>query len=346
VFGLHRSGYRLSSVVHRSDDWRSQETALNQRHQGKTSILALYAQDAWTLAPDWVLTSGLRLESFEGKDGAQYFAGSPAVQEIFPKRRIRAGSPKLSLAWTATDDLLLRASFGRGVRFPSVNDLFNGTKTGNSITTSDPNLRPEVSRAFEFAVEKYWGAHSLRTSVFRDDVKDTILRQTDISVIPQVTRTSNVDRTLTQGLELAWQLQDVGRDFGLRGINISGSATFAKSEVKANAAYPDQVGKEWPRIPRQRYALETSWRPNAQWLFAASWRWHGASYTHVLNLDTNRNVYNSVSKINELGLKAAWKFAPQWEWGLGVSNLNNHKTWQYHPLPQRAVQMELRYAMQ
>ena len=55
-----------------------------------------------------------------------------------PKRSLHSTSPKLSLAWTVADDLLLRASYGRGVRFPNVDELFNGTKTGSSITTSDP----------------------------------------------------------------------------------------------------------------------------------------------------------------------------------------------------------------
>ena len=81
-------------------------------------------------------------------------------------------------------------------------ELFNGTKTGRSITTSDPNLRPEVSRAFELTAEKYWGEHWLRASLFRDDVKDTILRQTDVTVFPSVTRISNVDRVLTNGLDM------------------------------------------------------------------------------------------------------------------------------------------------
>ena len=92
---------------------------------------------------------------------------------------MQATSPKLSLAWTAADDLLLRASLGRGVRFPNVDELFNGTKTGTSITTSDPNLRPEVSDSLELAAEKFWDQHTLRVSYFRDDVTDTILRQTD-----------------------------------------------------------------------------------------------------------------------------------------------------------------------
>lgn len=341
VLGLHRNQYQLQNVVNNASDWRSIETSLNQNYTGKTTITALYGQDAWKLTPELTLTAGLRLESFESRDGAQYFAGSPAVQTSYPSRRLSASSPKLSLAWSAADDLLLKASFGRGVRFPNVDELFNGTRTGSNITTSDPNLRPEVSDSLELAAEKYWGEHWLRASFFRDDVTDTILRQTDTTITPSVTRVSNVDRVLSQGLELAWQTRDVG----VKGLDIGGSATWTDAEVKANAANPAQVGKKWLRIPVQRYAVQASYRPNAAWLLGAAWRWSGRMYNTELNLDDNPDTYGGTSRVNQLDLKAAWKFARQWEWGVGVNNVTDQKSWQAHSLPQRSVQTELRYRL-
>ena len=342
VFGLHRNGYKLENIVNSASDWRHTETGLNQRYAGKTAITAIYGQDAWRMAPDWLLTTGLRLETFRASNGFQYFAGPPAAQQVFASRSLNAISPKLSLAWTATDDLLLRASFGRGTRFPSVDELFNGTKTGSSIITSDPNLRPEVSRAFELTAEKYWGQHWLRASLFRDDVKDTILRQTDFTVTPTVTRVSNIDRVVTNGLELAWQL----RDLGIKGLDVGGSAIWADAVVKANTANPALVGKKWVRIPRQRYTLEAGYRPNEQWLLGAVWRWHGRMFISEMNLDTNPDVYGGASRVNQLDLKAVWRLAKHWEWSLGVNNVNNDKAWQHHPFPQRSIQTELRFAMQ
>lgn len=341
VFGLHRNQYQLDNIVNNASDWRTTETTLNQSYYGTTTITALYGQDAWKITPDLVLTSGIRFESFEAKDGSQYFEGPPVAQVRFPRRTLHATSPKLSLAWSAADELLLRASYGRGVRFPNVDELFNGTRTGSSITTSDPNLRPEVANALELAVEKFWGDHWLRTSYFRDDVKDTILRQTDNTVTPSVTRVSNVDRVLTQGIEMVWQVRDVG----IKGLDIGGSATWADAVVKANAANPAQVGKQWLRIPKQRYAVQASYRPNAQWLFGAAWRWSGRMYNTELNTDSNPDTYGGTSRVNQLDLKTVWKFARHWEWALGVNNVNNQKSWQGHSLPQRSVQTELRYSM-
>jgi len=341
VFGLHRNQYRLENGVNNASDWRTTETSLNQNYYGKTTITALYAQDAWKLHPDWSLTTGLRFEQFEAFDGSQYFAGPPVAQSNFPSRTLTAISPKLSLAWAATEDVVLKASLGRGVRFPNVDELFNGTKTGAAITTSDPNLRPEVSDSVELSAEREWGRHWLRASLFCDDVTDTILRQTDATVTPTVTRVSNVDKVLTQGIELVWQ----SRDVGVKGLDLGGSATWTDATVTANAANPAQVGKAWLRIPPQRYTLQASYRPNNAWLFGASWRWASSMVNTELNVDNNPNTYGGTSSVNQLDLKAAWKFDKHWEWNVGINNVANQPSWQAHTMTQRNVQTELRYSL-
>ena len=45
------------------------ETTLAQRYRGRTEVTALYAQDAWRLREDLVLTLGLRHERFVTRDG-------------------------------------------------------------------------------------------------------------------------------------------------------------------------------------------------------------------------------------------------------------------------------------
>ncbi|MFN7727077.1 MAG: TonB-dependent receptor [Rubrivivax sp.] len=340
--GLHRNAYKLNNVVNNASDWRNTETSLSQRYTGRTTVSALYAQDAWKFSPDWLLTSGLRWERFVASDGSQYFDATPPVEAAYAARNITAVSPKLSLSWAAQADLLLKLSVGRGVRFPNVDELFNGTRTGTSITVSDPNLRPEKADAIELVAEKELGAHWLRASLFRDDVRDTILRQSDNTVTPSVTRVSNVDRVLTQGIELVWQ----SRDVGLKGLNLGGSATFADAVVKENRANPAQVGMQWLRIPRQRYTADLSYRPDDRWLLAANWRWTGRQYNTELNIDSHPNTFGGISYTNQLDVKAAWRFAKGWEWGLGIGNLTNDRSWQAHTLPQRSLQTELRYALQ
>lgn len=341
LIGLHRNQYTLSNVVNNAGDWRNSETTLNQNYQGKTAITAVYAQDAWRINPALTLTGGLRHEQFRALDGSQYFAGTPPVQSAYPERTLRASSPKLSLAWVAMDDLVLKASAGKGVRFPNVDELFNGTKTGTSITFSDPDLKPEVSTALELSAEKTWDQHSLRLSYFRDDSTDTILRQTDSTVTPSVSRVSNVDRVLTDGIEAVWQANNLG----LKGLDLEANATWANAVVKENTRNPATVGKAWLRIPRIRASLQASYRGVANWLFAAGWRRQSASFSNELNLDTNHNVYGGMSSVNKLDLRASWRFAKGWDWAVGVDNLLNTRSWQAHTLPQRSLHTSLSYSL-
>ncbi len=339
VFGLHRNDYHLNNVVNNATDWRNAESTLNQNYDGKTTISALYGQDAWQMTPDLMLTLGVRQEQFTSYDGSQFFTGVAPVS--YPTRTLVATSPKASLAWAARDDLLLKASVGKGVRFPNVDELFNGTKTGTSVTQSDPNLRPEQSTSVELSAESFLEKHSVRISLFRDDVKDTILRQTDATVTPTVTRVSNVDRVVTNGLELSWQ----SRDVLVAGLSFSGSATWADARVVENAALPASEGKSWLRIPAQRYTLQTSYRPNAQWLFSGAWRMAGPMYNTQRNTDTNPDVYGGTSSVNQVDVHTAWHFSKDWTWSAGIDNLSNRQAWQAHSLPQRSFQTELRYSL-
>jgi iron complex outermembrane receptor protein len=64
-----------------------------------------------------------------------------------------------------------------------------------------------------------------------------------------------------------------------------------------------------------------------------------------LNIDNNPNTYGGTSSVNQLDLKAAWKFAKHWEWSAGINNVGNQPSWQGHTMPQRSVQTEVRYSL-
>lgn len=343
TFGIHRNNYTLKNVVKDSTDWRSNETTVNQRYGGDTTVTALYAQDAWKLGANLMLTAGVRYERFSQTEGVQFDKSLPVASQTknYPDRNLSATSPKLSLAWSPKDDLLLKASMGKGVRFPNVDEMFNGTKTGSNVLINNPTLRPERSNAFELSAEKFWDQHSLRASLFRDDVRDTILRQSDNTVTPSISRSTNVERVLTNGLELAWQSKDVMA----KGIDIGGSATWVDSKIKENTLLPASVGNNWLRIPKQRYTVQTSYRPSDAWTLGANYRFAGRNYNTLLATDIHPETYGGISRVSQLDLKVDWKFAKNWNWAFGIDNVNNSQAWQAHSLPQRAFQTELRYSM-
>lgn len=337
TFGLHRNGYRLDQTVDNVSDWRNGGGTRAQYYRGRTEITAAYAQDVWTLREDLQLTLGLRVERFRAHDGEQLT--SNGVTTVYGERSLHGRSPKASLAWWATPEWLLKASAGHGVRFPNVEELYNGTATGTSVIVSDPNLRPERSTAVELSAEHSGVAHRLRVSLFQDVVKDAILRQSDTTVVPSVTRVSNVDRVRTRGIEFVGMQQNVF----VRGLDLEGHLAFTRSIVTANTRDPGSVGAYWLRVPKSRGALLAAWRPNDLWRTSLGLRYSGRAYNDVYNLDVQPDVYGGVSRVKQLDWRASVKLQPQLEWAVGIDNLTDQRAWQSHPYPGRTLHTELRW---
>ncbi len=355
VLGLHHNSYQLISPTTLASDWRNTETVLSQRYRGNTEVWAAYVQDAWKLQDTLTLTLGLRQEQFRSQDGEQLLrvsackpaagfsceaTGDGSFNKIvaYERRSLSGSSPKASLAWQALPDTLLKASYGRGVRFPNVEELYNGTVTATAQTQSDPNLKPERSDALEFSLEQDWDLQRLRVSLFHDEVSDSILRQTDVSVLPNVTRVSNVDRVRTYGVELVWQTQDLF----LKGLSLDANAAFAHAKVVANARDPQSVGQWWLRVPKVRANLLAAYRPDGHWMGSLGLRYSGRAYNDVYNQDVNPNVYGGVSSFTFVDLRGSYKFSPKLELALGLDNALDHRGYQAHPYPGRTVFTELR----
>jgi iron complex outermembrane recepter protein len=355
TFGFHRNAYTLDNLVNAAADWRTDEDALLQRYRGRTEVLAFYAQDAWALAERWKLTLGWRAERYRTWDGEQlallprctvaslvtcvpHADGTFDEQVLYPERTLSGQSPKASLSWTPSERWRLRASVGRGVRFPNVEELYNGTVTATSVTLSDPSLRAERSNAAELTAETFWERHALRTTLFVDDVRDAILRQSDATVTPSITNVSNADRVRTPGVEVVW----TARDVLVRGLSLEANGALARSKVVENEKDPRSVGKYWLRVPQTRASLLVAYRPTAKLMGSVGFRHQGRAYNDVYNLDVNPDVYGGVSRLNQLDLRASYKPHARLTLAAGVDNLTDGRAYQSHPFPGRTFFLEVR----
>jgi len=357
TFGAHRNAYLFQNVVRNATNWQANETTLAQQFVGRTSIVAFYAQDVIALSDAVKLTLGWRAERFETWDGSQVVrvtsctagGGAECVSNGdgtsnktlgYARRTLTGQSPKASLTWIVNRHLLLRGSFGRGVRFPNVEELYNGTVTATSVIVSDPTLRAERSNAVELSAETFWTRHMLRTTFFYDDVRDAILRQSNTTVTPSITNVSNVDRVRTPGLELAW----VAQDLVARGLSIDANLTLADSKVVENAKDPATVGKYWLRVPKTRANLSVAYRFTDRWMGSVGYRHQGKAFNDVYNLDTNRNVFGGFSTVDQLDLRVSFKPASKAEIAFGIDNATNSRSFQSHPMPGRTMFLEFRVA--
>lgn len=320
--------------------------ALGSNVQGKARLQAIYAQDAWLLAPEWKAVFGLRAEHWQANDGRTDFSatGTPPPS-IYAARTENFVSPKAALSWQATTDTVLKASIGRAVRMPTVGELYGATSTANSRYINDPNLKPEKSWTAELSAESTWGPMQSRLTAFAERTQDSLYSQTLFDPVANlnVSRVQNVDRISTTGLEGTVATTD----WLVKGLDLSGSATYTDSKIKANSGFVsipgDTLGKRQPNIPRWRATAVAAYRLDEHWSASVAARYSGRQYRTLNNADVNGFAYMGVSKYATADLRVLWKLDRQWSAAFGIDNLNNYQYWNFHPYPQRSYSAELKF---
>jgi iron complex outermembrane receptor protein len=354
-FGLHHDRYKLASATFGTatqpiTDWLlSDSGTLSTNSYGNTQTEAAYLQDSWRLAPQWLLIVGGRLESWKAFGGSNYNAAntSPNPRNIVYADRAQSDfSPKLHLSYQLAPTLALRASFGKGVRYPTVAEIFQTFNGPNGIKTNDPNLRPETVNSAEWVVQQELPRGLWRASVFYEDKRDALISQTDTTVTPNLSSIQNVDRLRTEGLEVAWQLNDPG----LRGLELNGSLTYAHSLILRDSRSPALEGSLQPRIPDWRATAVATWHASDALSLSLSYRYSGRQHNALLNTttlqysDPNPNVYGAVSHYSVVDAKVLYRLSKPWSASLGVNNLGNFNYFvNPNPYPQRTWFAGLKY---
>jgi iron complex outermembrane receptor protein len=263
----------------------------------------------------------------------------------YPDRQEGHLSPKAALSWQAAENLVLKASVGRAVRFPTVAELYGATATTNSQFINDPNLRPERSVTTELSAERDFGSANVRVTLFGESTRDALYSQLtfDPAANANISRVQNVGRIRTRGIELVGG----ANDGLLKGLDLNGSVTYTDSKIVENAGFVatpgDTTGKRQPNIPAWRASAIANWRIDERFNVALGARYSGRQYRTLNNADVNGFTYTGVSRYFTTDLRLRWQIDRQWSAAFGIDNLNNDKYWNFHPYPQRSYSAELRY---
>jgi outer membrane receptor protein involved in Fe transport len=285
----------------------------DEGYEAKVTRLALFAQDEWNLTPRWSVYAGVRWEGIETTSEGDAFdtvsrtnsVWSPLAQTLY---KLPGSRDQVRLALTRT------------YKAPSPNNLVprRFTSTNNSQTEPDrrgnPELQPELASGIDASYEHYWGENAL------------------LSAAASMRRISGYTR---QGLFLEngrWIATPVN-DGNAVTRSIELEAKFPLSAVLDDAPGVDlraSVARNWSRVdvvpgPDNRLDQQTPLSAT----FGADYRSRdgklatGASFAFrdggPVRIDVNQTGYQSVRR--DLDVYALWKFNPQYQLRVAVSNV-------------------------
>lgn len=336
-FGYHYDGYRLDNASYNLAQWRNGGAgSLSAANGGSTQTQAVYLQDTWQLDERWRLTVGARYEQWRAFGGSRSTANATVG---YPERDESHTSPKASLAWTVSDSVVMRLSGARAYRFPTVNELFQGTFNGIALINNDPNLKPENDLSRELSMEWYRENSVTRFTLYRSDTKNTLFSQTDTTVFPNVTSVQNVGLVRTRGAEVSYD----GRDVLTPGFDLTANAAYTQATTVRNERYPASEGKQFYRIPRWRANAVATWHATSRLAMTLAGRYSGRQYNTLDHSDVNPDTFGGASDFLTFDAKVTWKANEHLDLGAGVDNLTDRRYYVYYPYPSRTYLVEARF---
>jgi iron complex outermembrane receptor protein len=344
AFGAHADEYTLDNPTRNTASWTDPSTAgsLFTAGRGKTRTDALWVQDAWVFAPDWLATIGGRFESWKASEGFN-FSGNTAVNQ--PTESANAFSPKATLRWDVAKGWAITGSLAKAVRFPTVGELYQLVSTGSTFSTPNPNLRPEKVLSGELAIEHTLDDGSMRLSLFQENARQALISQTstlDGYPVP-VTFVMNVGEVRNRGVEWAAQKNNVL----VQGLELSGSVTFVDSTILSNDSFVSTTGstsqgKHAPNVPRWRATVVATWHATTDLAFTLAGRYSGKQYSTLDNSDNTANVFGAFDSFKVFDARVHYQATEQLALSLGVDNFTNQKYFLFHPFPQRTYVADMK----
>ena len=190
---------------------------LSGNFSASSTRIAGFAQDEWTLTPQWAAHAGLRWEGITTRSSGD--ANNPATNNTSS-----VWTPLAHAVWRPEPESRdqVRFSLTRSYRSPTLSNLIARPSINtrypapgpNTPTQADragnPNLRPELASGLDVAYEHYLGAGGLvSANVFHRSITNFMRSVTTLETVSwspgqprYVARMQNVGDAITQGIEL------------------------------------------------------------------------------------------------------------------------------------------------
>ncbi|MGO2374811.1 MAG: TonB-dependent receptor [Pseudoalteromonas prydzensis] len=329
--GIRHEDYQLNLNVYNTDDYLAGDKQnYSSSFGGETQLNAIFAQLNWSDDKRWDMTLGLRYEQFESSNG-YYSEVNKAINQLelvaAPSVEYKKTSPKFTIGYYPADKWLVRYSIAKAYRFPIVEELFRQYQAYNSINESNPNLAPENGFHQNLMLNRDLDGGYVRVNLFYDQIDDAIESQstTIIGGINDGTNLSTfvpLDKTETKGAEFIFNQANVGID----GLDLRFNMTYTHARITENSANPEWEGNVYPRMPKWRANLLSTYAINDDWNVSVNAQYASDVYARLQNDDIIDQVYGAADSYLLFGFKSQYMINDELKASVGIDNLTNELT--------------------
>lgn len=232
--------------------------------------LGIYVQDQFAWRERFFATAGVRVERNSGSVPADLRSTLEGLGSIVPTGDVGFGvsaNPRIAASFLLRNhhehDVIgatrIKASFGTGIKEPSLNEAFSPSP----FFLGNPKLDPERAISYEVGIgQEFFGRRaSIEATYFDNRFRDMIAFESDpVTFGPimlpngQLTNFVNLERSRARGLELIAAARPFSR------FQISGSYTFVDSELqRAAPGSTQEEGLPLLRRPRHSGTVRAGW---------------------------------------------------------------------------------------
>jgi outer membrane cobalamin receptor len=271
--------------------------------RGKQRFWGAFAQTSIKPLEALEILASVRYQSFHNFDA---FDGTPGGLGNAPDSSESSVDPRLSVRYSLTNVLALRAAYYTAFRAPTLDNLYRAFSVPFGIFYANPQLVPENLKGGEVGFDVHTARLRAQVTAYTNSIDNLITsRNLQLNELPGGfffgTRNINAGQARSRGVELETQVN----------ISTSWSAgaayTLADSRITANALDPASIDKQIADVPQNRATVSVTYEAPWGLRITPQFRWLQSSYgdnDHTLPVDTQRLVdlsaAYSISKRAEL----------------------------------------------